>query len=92
MASTYQLPKWGLTMEDGTIVRHLVVPGTRVAEGQPIAIVETDKIEVEFGSPVAGIIATWLVSEGENIPVGTDVVVIASDEADYWAFVGSRDG
>lgn len=79
-------------MEDGTIVRHLVPPGSRIGEDQPIAVVETDKIEVEFCSPAAGILAAWLVTEGQNVAVGTDVVVIASDEDDYSTFVGSRDG
>ena len=37
------LPDWGEATNEATIVRWLVEPGARVAEGQPLVEVETDK-------------------------------------------------
>lgn len=76
MAERFPLPKWGLTMEDGTIVEWLVSPGDHVEKGQTIATVETEKIEVELEAPASGVIAELLVGEGETAEVGDDVVAI----------------
>ncbi len=43
MSQNVILPKWGLTMEDGTVVAWHVSEGDTVAEGQLIAEVETGK-------------------------------------------------
>ena len=47
MAANVILPKWGLTMEDGTIVAWYVDEGDHVVEGEVIAEVETEKVENE---------------------------------------------
>lgn len=83
MAQAYPLPKWGITMEEGTILEWRVQPGVPVAEGAVIGEVETEKIVVDFVSPATGILAAHLVPEGATVPVGQDVVVIASDAADF---------
>ncbi len=86
MANSYPLPKWGVTMEEGTIVAWNVKPGEAVKEGQVLGLVATDKIEVDFESPVNGVVAAHLVSEGATVPVGQDIIVIATDEHDYAAY------
>jgi pyruvate/2-oxoglutarate dehydrogenase complex dihydrolipoamide acyltransferase (E2) component len=92
MAETYRLPKWGLTMEEGTIVEWVCGPGERVKEGVVIARVETDKIEVDFEAPVSGILAAQLVSPGTTVAVGEPVVVIATDQDDYAAYQAEHPG
>lgn len=87
MATTYPMPQWGITMEEGTITEWSVKPGDQVAEGDVLAVVSTDKIDVDFESPVAGVVAALLVPEGDTVPCGTDLVVIATDEADRVAYV-----
>jgi pyruvate dehydrogenase E2 component (dihydrolipoamide acetyltransferase) len=89
MAVPYPLPKWGLTMEDGTIVEWQVQPGDPVAEGDVLAVVETDKIEVEFVAPVSGVVAAHLVPPGTTVDVGKDVVVIANDHGDYESYLAT---
>ena len=42
------LPKWGLTMEDGTVVAWHVAEGETVSEGQVVADIETEKVENEL--------------------------------------------
>ena len=50
MAVDFQMPKLGLTMEEGTIVEWLVPDGADVAEGTAVVRIETDKVETEVES------------------------------------------
>lgn len=79
MAERYPLPKWGLTMEDGKIVEWLVSVGDRVEQGQVIATVETEKIEVDLEAPAAGVVAELIVPEGDTADVGEDVIALDTE-------------
>lgn len=80
MATEVILPKWGLTMEEGTLVAWRKAEGDAVTAGEVIAEVETEKITNELESPVSGVVSKILVAEGtEEIQVGTVLCVI--DEA-----------
>jgi pyruvate dehydrogenase E2 component (dihydrolipoamide acetyltransferase) len=71
------MPKWGLTMESGTMGPWHKREGERVAEGEIIAEVATEKITNELESPANGILARILVPEGtEEVPVGTPLCLI----------------
>lgn len=85
MAEIVKLPKWGLSMEEGTIEEWMVGPGDDVAQGEVIATVESEKSQMDFPAPVAGVFAKALVDEGETVEVGADVCVIAADRAEYEA-------
>jgi pyruvate dehydrogenase E2 component (dihydrolipoamide acetyltransferase) len=76
------LPKWGLTMEEGTISEWRKQEGDAVAEDEIIADVETDKITNELPAPASGIVAKILVAAGETVEVGTVLALIAADEAE----------
>lgn len=76
MSTEVILPKWGLTMEDGTVVAWHVGEGEQVVEGQVIAEVETEKVENELEAPCAGVVAQILVQEDETVDVGTVLAVI----------------
>jgi len=65
-------------MREGTIVKWLKKEGDPIKEGEPFAEIETEKIETEFESPVSGVIAHIMVAEGETVPVGTLLVIIAA--------------
>lgn len=86
MATTYPMPKWGVTMEDGQITEWRVKPGDEVKEGDIIGVVSTDKIDIDFESPADGVIARLFAEEGENVDCGDDVLVLADDQADYEAY------
>ena len=75
-----ELPKWGVSMQEGLIREWLVEVGAVVSEGDPILEVETDKANAEIEAPVDGVITARLVAEGERVPVGTVVATI--DESD----------
>ena len=88
MATNVILPKWGLTMEDGTVVAWYVDEGDHVVEGEVIAEVETEKVENDLEAPCAGVVARILVDEDETVDVGTVLAVIAADEAEAAAIGG----
>lgn len=73
------LPKWGMTMQEGTIASWLVEIGTIVQEGEPLAIVETEKVETELLSPGSGTITEIIVASGATIEVGVIVAMIESE-------------
>jgi pyruvate dehydrogenase E2 component (dihydrolipoyllysine-residue acetyltransferase) len=70
------LPKWGVTMQQATLTRWLVVEGAQIEGGQPIAEIETDKVDVALEAPVAGRLAKRCVAEGDIVKVGGLVAVI----------------
>lgn len=77
MATEVILPKWGLTMEVGTLVAWRKAEGEPVAAGEVIAEVETEKITNELEAPVGGVVSRILVAEGtEEIEVGTVLCII----------------
>ena len=77
MAVEVILPKWGLTMEEGTLTEWLVKEGQEVKEGEALADVETDKVTNQLESPVSGVVAKILVEDGtEEIAVGTVLCLI----------------
>lgn len=78
MSEDVILPKWGLTMEEGTLKTWRKQVGDPVAEGEVLADVETDKVSTELPAPAAGILARILVQVEETVPVGTVLAVIAA--------------
>lgn len=61
------VPRWGLTMDEATLVEWLTKVGDRVAQDDPVAVIETDKVDGEVASPAAGVIAEILVEEGSTV-------------------------
>ena len=90
MATNVILPKWGLTMEDGTVVAWYVDEGDHVVQGEVLAEVETEKVETDLEAPCAGVVAQILVDEDETVDVGTVLAVIADNEAEAAAVRGSQ--
>jgi pyruvate dehydrogenase E2 component (dihydrolipoamide acetyltransferase) len=69
-ASEFKLPELGENITQGDLVRLMISPGTKVAEGQPVMELETDKAVVEVPSSVSGVVKEIKVKEGEKIKVG----------------------
>ncbi len=85
-AVTVKLPKFGLTMEEATINEWSVAVGEPVAQGQTIATIESEKVEMELPSPVSGVVAEHLVPVGETVPVGTALAVVVADAEELAAY------
>ena len=79
MARAITIPKLGLTMEKATIVTWMKGEGDRVEKGEPICIIETDKINFEIEAPESGILIKIMAKEGEVLPVGEVIAVVAKE-------------
>jgi pyruvate dehydrogenase E2 component (dihydrolipoamide acetyltransferase) len=54
MATTLTMPKLGLTMTEGKVVKWLKQEGEQVAQGQPVVVVMSKKITYEIKAPASG--------------------------------------
>ena len=79
MAKPVTMPQLGESVTEGTITRWLKAEGDEVEIDEPLAEVDTDKINAELPSPVAGTIERFLVSEGTTVDVGTEIALVAAD-------------
>ena len=79
------MPKWGLAMQEGTVVAWQADVGDNVAEGDEILEIETSKIASAHESPASGPLRRIVVQDGETVPVGALLGVLApvqvSDDA-----------
>jgi pyruvate/2-oxoglutarate dehydrogenase complex dihydrolipoamide acyltransferase (E2) component len=72
------LPRENLNDESVTLVAWLVANGTRVAEGQALAELESSKAVFEIPAPASGIVQ-YTHREGEDVEVGGVLCYIDSD-------------
>src|SRR5579883_2658860 len=78
---TIEMPKLGDTMEEGKILRWIKREGDPVKKGEPVAEVETDKVNIEIEAFASGTLRKILVAEGESAPIGAPIAYIgATDE------------
>src|SRR5437588_9330617 len=68
-----EMPKMGDTMEEGKILRWIKQEGDTVKKGEPLAEVETDKVNIEIESCASGTLRKILVSGGNSAPIGAPV-------------------
>jgi 2-oxoglutarate dehydrogenase E2 component (dihydrolipoamide succinyltransferase) len=78
MASEVKVPTLGESITEATLGAWLKQPGDAVAQDEPIASLETDKVAVEVPSPVAGTMGEQRAAIGDTVAVGA---VIATVEA-----------
>lgn len=74
------MPKWGLAMTEGTLTSWLVQDGAAVRKGDEIAEIESTKIANVFESPLTGTIRRRVAQDGELLPVGALLAVVAPSE------------
>ncbi len=79
MAHDIIMPVLGMNQDTGTLVRWLRQEGDRVAQGDPVMEIATDKITVEIEAPADGTLAGLAAREGEEVPVGQTVALILAE-------------
>ena len=83
MAIDIKMPALSPTMTSGTLAKWLVAEGDKVASGDVIAEIETDKATMEVEAVDDGILAKLVVAAGsENVDVGTVIAVLAEEGED----------
>jgi 2-oxoglutarate dehydrogenase E2 component (dihydrolipoamide succinyltransferase) len=75
------MPQLGETVSEGKVSAWFKSPGDRVAAGENLFEIETDKVTMEVQSLSAGVLAEIRVNEGETAPVGAVVAVIGEEGA-----------
>ena len=79
MATNVEMPKFGLSMEEGTIVAWLRNEGEIVKKGEAIAEVTTEKITNTVEAPADGILKQILAKTDETLPCGATIAIIADE-------------
>ena len=77
----FKLPELGENIDSGDLVRLMISPGARVAEGQPVMELETDKAVVEVPSSVSGVVRDVKVKEGQKVKVGQVIFTLEGGAA-----------
>lgn len=88
------MPKFGFTQEESEILEWKVKNGDRVEQGDPLAVVSTDKVSMEVEAPEAGLVAgirhtpgtivrvteviAYILQPGESLPADSPAAVFAS--------------
>ena len=90
MISEVVMPQMGADMEEGTVVRWLKNEGDGVERGEIIAEIETDKANVEIEAFDAGTFRKALAAEGDTVPVGTVIAIVAAPEDDISEYESVR--
>ena len=79
MPITIEMPRLSDTMEEGTLIKWNVKPGDTIAAGDHLADVETDKATMELQAFEDGTVAKLILQEGETVPIGKTILVLAED-------------
>jgi pyruvate dehydrogenase E2 component (dihydrolipoamide acetyltransferase) len=77
-----KMPKWGLSMAEGTIRDWWKAEGDTVTEGEDLVDVETSKITNVFQAPASGTLRRIVGRPGDVIAVGGLVAVLAEADDD----------
>jgi pyruvate/2-oxoglutarate dehydrogenase complex dihydrolipoamide acyltransferase (E2) component len=73
MTTKIVLPKSGMGIEEGTVLRWLKAVGEPVQQGEPLVEIETAKAIQEVEAPVAGTLLKILLHEGETAAVNAEI-------------------
>jgi pyruvate/2-oxoglutarate dehydrogenase complex dihydrolipoamide acyltransferase (E2) component len=76
------MPKLSMTMEEGEFGSWLVAVGDTIGKGAPVAVVMTDKVEMEIESEVEGTVTRLTAQEGDTVPVGGELGYVDSADDD----------
>jgi pyruvate/2-oxoglutarate dehydrogenase complex dihydrolipoamide acyltransferase (E2) component len=76
MPTPVKMPRLGESVAEGTIGAWLKNEGDYVERDESMAEIETDKINAELPSPVAGRLTKILVQPGATVTVGEDIALI----------------
>lgn len=82
MAHDIIMPALGMAQDTGLLVSWRKAPGDKVAVGEPLFEVETDKATMEVEAGFAGYLSAVTACEGEDVPVGQVIARLVDTEAE----------
>ena len=77
-AQTVQMPKFGQMVEESTIIAWKKREGDKIATGDILFEIETDKANMEVESFLDGTLLKILVKEGQTVAVQTPVAFVGN--------------
>lgn len=81
-ASVVIMPKQGLQMTEGTIIKWLKKEGEEVKEGEPLFEMETDKLTITMDATASGTLLKIVRGEGEVVPITETIAIIGEPGTD----------
>ena len=82
MATKVVMAQLSPTMEEGRLVEWKVSEGDEIEQGDIVAEIETDKANMDVEALGSGVLRRIVVDEGETVPVGALIGVIAGEDED----------
>lgn len=82
MAKTVVMPKLGLTMKEGKLVKWYKQEGDIIKSGDKLFSIETDKITNDAEATTDGILRKIIITEGNKVPIMEPVGIIADKDED----------
>lgn len=77
---TLEIPKWGLSMEEGTIAQWLIQEGEQFSKGQEICEIETTKIVNVLEAPFDSTLRKIIANNGDTLVVGAAIAICADSQ------------
>jgi len=74
-------------MEKGTILQWLKAEGEKLEKGQPVVLIQTEKVEYEVEAPATGTLLKVVAKEGEELPVGAPMGILGQAGEDVSALL-----
>jgi pyruvate dehydrogenase E2 component (dihydrolipoamide acetyltransferase) len=81
MRVAVEMPRYASDAIDGRITAWQAGEGQRVERGEVIAVIETDKAELDLEAMVSGVLETIVHDVGAEVPVGEPIAYIVTEAA-----------
>ena len=76
----FRMPSLGADLDHGTVVEWRIAPGDRVRRGDIVALVDTEKAEIEVEIWQGGVVERILVEPGRKVPVGELLATLRAED------------
>jgi pyruvate dehydrogenase E2 component (dihydrolipoamide acetyltransferase) len=76
LATNVVMPALGMAQDTGKLIEWLKAEGETVQKGEPLMMIETDKVTVEIEAPASGVLANVSAKPGSDIRVGHTIAQI----------------
>ena len=73
------MPKLGFNMDEGKLVRWYKAENDKVAKGEPLFAIETDKTTIDVEATCDGVVRKLFAKEGDKVPVTLPIAVVGDE-------------
>jgi pyruvate dehydrogenase E2 component (dihydrolipoyllysine-residue acetyltransferase) len=87
MAKVLMMPALGQTVEEQRILQWFKSEGEEIKKGEPLAEFETDKVNIEWESPEAGVLRRILAPVDSFVPINEPIAIIGTADEPIDALV-----